>query len=60
MDVSNAVVVFVVLASACGIALVLARTLSARRVQSRQERLKAHLDWINPTPQTPRKRKLLR
>jgi hypothetical protein len=49
-----------VLASACGIALVLARALSARRVQSRQERLKAHLDWINPTPQTSRKRKLLR
>jgi hypothetical protein len=57
---SNAFVFLVVFASACGVALVLARALSARRVQTRQERLKAHLDWVNPTPQTSRKRKLLR
>jgi hypothetical protein len=50
----------VVFASACCVALVLARTLSARLVQSRQQRLKAHLDWVNPTPQTARKSRLSR
>jgi hypothetical protein len=60
VELSNAVVFFVVFACACAVALVLARALSARLLQSRQERLKAHLDWVNPTPQTSRKRKLSR
>jgi hypothetical protein len=50
----------IVLACAFGVAVILGRTLSARRIQTRQERLKAHLDWVNPTPQTSRKRRLLR
>jgi hypothetical protein len=54
------VVYFVVFACVAAIALVLARTISARLLQSRQQRLKAHLDWVNPTPQTSRKRRLLR
>jgi hypothetical protein len=51
---------FVVIASACAVALVLARAVSARLVLARQERLKAHLDWVNPAPATPRKRRLSR
>jgi hypothetical protein len=57
---SNAVVFVVVFACACAVAIVLARILSARLLQSRQQRLRAHLDWMNPTPQTSRKRNLLR
>jgi cell division protein FtsL len=57
---SNAVLFATVLVCALGVAVILARTLSARRVQTRQERLKAHLDWVNRTPQTSRKRSLLR
>ena len=41
-------------ACACTVAVVLARNLSARLDQTRQARLKAHLDWVNPAPQTPR------
>jgi hypothetical protein len=54
------VVFAIVLFSGLGVAAVLGRTLSARLVQTRQERLKAHLDWVNRTPQTSRKRRLLR
>jgi hypothetical protein len=57
---SNTALFALVLVCAFGIAVIAARTLSARLVQTRQERLKAHLDWVNPTPQTRRKRKLSR
>jgi hypothetical protein len=57
---SNIALFAIVLACAFGVAVILGRTLSARRIQTRQERLKAHLDWVNPTPQTSRKRRLLR
>ena len=42
------------------IATVLFRLLSVRLREARQERLKAHLDWVNPIPQTSRKRSLVR
>ena len=42
------------------VTVILGRTLAARFVQSRDERLKAHLDWINPIPQTSRRRGLQR
>lgn len=40
------------------IAMLLVRVVLARRVQARHERIKANLDWVNPIPQTNRKRKL--
>jgi flagellar biosynthesis protein FlhB len=42
------------------IASILVRAVSAKLLQARQERLKANLDWINPIPQTSRKRGLTR
>ncbi len=60
MTLSEAIVFAFVFACACGIALMLSRLLSARAEQARNARLKAHLDWVNPTPQTSRKRKLSR
>jgi hypothetical protein len=38
------------------VAVMLLRTIAARRVQLREAKLKAHLDWINPAPMTSRKR----
>jgi hypothetical protein len=35
---------------------ILLRTIAVRRVQARQERMKEHLDWINPVSRTGRKR----
>lgn len=57
---SNIFAIAFALACAMVVSAVLARTLSRRLVQSRQERLKAHLDWVNPVPQTSRKRGLAR
>jgi hypothetical protein len=42
------------------IASLLLRAVAARVMQARQERLKATLDWVNPIPQTSRKRGLTR
>lgn len=58
--VSNEVLIVVVLASALAVSALLAKTVAKRLVQSRQERLKAHLDWVNPVPQTSRRRGLAR
>jgi hypothetical protein len=60
VTVSEAILLVFVFAAACGVALMLSRILSARAEQARAARLKAHLDWVNPTPQTTRKRRLSR
>ena len=52
--------ILLVLACALVVSVVLANTVSRRLVHSREERLKAHLDWVNPVPQTSRKRGLAR
>jgi hypothetical protein len=39
---------------------ILSRAVAARSVHARQERLKEHLDWMNPAPRTSRKRGLSR
>jgi hypothetical protein len=49
---------FMVVAGVVGVTLV--RSLAARRVQARQDRLKEHLDWVNPVPQTSRRRTVAR
>jgi hypothetical protein len=58
--VSNVYAIALVLACGLAVFAVLARTVSRRLVQARGERLKAHLDWVNPAPQTSRKRGLAR
>jgi len=58
--VSNIILIVCVSVLACFVAAVLVKVLSLRLVQWRQERLKAHLDWVNPMPQTSRKRGLAR
>lgn len=58
--VSNVYAIAVILACGLAVFAVLARTVSRRLVQARGERLKAHLDWVNPAPQTSRKRGLAR
>lgn len=57
---SNMFLIACVSAAAVAVALILVRAVSTRLVQSRHERLKAHLDWVNPVPQTRRKRALAR
>jgi len=57
---SDVLLIASVLISAGIVFMILARVVSTRLVQARQERLKEHLDWMNPLPQTSRKRELSR
>jgi hypothetical protein len=54
------VLVSIAVLSAISVGAVLMRASGARLVQVRQDRLKAHLDWVNPEPVSSRRRRPIR
>lgn len=53
---TDVILIALLVMSSGAVGTVLLRSVASRRVQARQERLKEHLDWINPPPRKRRAR----